>query len=939
MRGKLEDCFARLDACGAEPELVALCKQCLAFEPVDRPTDAGAVAAAVAGLRAAADERARQAELDRVHAEGETRETLARAAELGRRRRILLAASTIIALVFLVGFALVAWQWQRAERQKDIAQAAEREEAAQRALEAEARQAEALARQQAQQATTEARRRLTRLHLATGLQAEERKEPFTALQWYARAWQQDADPSNEAAHRTRLGAVLAAVPRLAGVCFHDTGVDDVDINPTGTRLVTRTAPRRGERGDAAYVWDFAAGKLAAPPLSHDGPVRFVGFSPDGSLILTASEDKTAALWNSATGKRLHVLPHAAPVVGATFAPDGKTVACAAGKQVVWWDNATGKPAGKPIECPDELWALELSADGRRLLTADQGGNARVWEVATGKPAGPPLPQKVPDADESRFYKMGPTLSPDGLCVLTATATAGQWARAFEANTGKMLWEVPSRGLSLRWTVDGRHAVVESIPAIAQVLVDRKSGNIVQRFVHPRQVPYAATSPDGQLLAAGISGGAIYLWDTTSGQLRGQPFKCADFLRRLRVSADGRWLVAASQDGTARVWDLSASLAVAPYRNDCGRAQVPVNGDGSSNSPDGRAHFRPGPDGGVLERQAVASKALGHPGPVKASRFSADGTRLATFAGNAVRVWDANSALPIGPPLVVGDDSVDVPRLELTSDGRRVAAVYPSIQVGGVEGSIRRPAAVIVWEATGRRLFTLPARIESGPQVFGEVRFDGKVSQANLSPDGRLVAAAVDSSGELSVFEVETGTRLHQTRAFRGSPYDLQFNPNGRTLFVTSSDNLARELDTATGKSAGHLLRHPSNPRSVGFSPDGRRVVTLTDDGRVRVWDLRTRDLLVNSAVGADRLYPCWFSQDGTTVQYFSGGNYWRLRLPTYAGPVEPVPLAVRLLTGRYLDEMDGLEDLGPDEFIADRIAYRRAYLAWQGLPADPAVQP
>ena len=74
VRGKLEDCFARLDASGAEPELVALCKQCLAFEPADRPADAGAVAAAVAGLRAAADERARRAELERVQAEGDARE-------------------------------------------------------------------------------------------------------------------------------------------------------------------------------------------------------------------------------------------------------------------------------------------------------------------------------------------------------------------------------------------------------------------------------------------------------------------------------------------------------------------------------------------------------------------------------------------------------------------------------------------------------------------------------------------------------------------------------------------------------------------------------------------------------------------------------------------------------------------------------------------------
>jgi tetratricopeptide (TPR) repeat protein len=77
VRGKLENCFARLNASGAEPELVALCKQCLAFEPADRPVDAGAVAAAVAGLRAAADERARRAELERVRVKGEQATALA----------------------------------------------------------------------------------------------------------------------------------------------------------------------------------------------------------------------------------------------------------------------------------------------------------------------------------------------------------------------------------------------------------------------------------------------------------------------------------------------------------------------------------------------------------------------------------------------------------------------------------------------------------------------------------------------------------------------------------------------------------------------------------------------------------------------------------------------------------------------------------------------
>jgi tetratricopeptide (TPR) repeat protein len=113
-QGDVSECFARLEACGADPELVALCKRCLARRPEDRPADAGAVAKAVAALRAAADERARLAELDRVKAEGEAREALARAAEQRQRRRLLLTASGIIALVLLAGLSVSLWQTRRA---------------------------------------------------------------------------------------------------------------------------------------------------------------------------------------------------------------------------------------------------------------------------------------------------------------------------------------------------------------------------------------------------------------------------------------------------------------------------------------------------------------------------------------------------------------------------------------------------------------------------------------------------------------------------------------------------------------------------------------------------------------------------------------------------------------------------------------------------------
>jgi tetratricopeptide (TPR) repeat protein len=155
-QGDVGACLARLDGCGADPDLVALCKCCLAPRSEDRPADASAVAQAVAALRAAADERARRAELDRLKAEGEAREALARAAEQRQRRRLLLTATGIVALVLLVGLSVSLWQMRRALEAEDQAntnakQARDEANAKTSALAAErqARADETKARQQA----------------------------------------------------------------------------------------------------------------------------------------------------------------------------------------------------------------------------------------------------------------------------------------------------------------------------------------------------------------------------------------------------------------------------------------------------------------------------------------------------------------------------------------------------------------------------------------------------------------------------------------------------------------------------------------------------------------------------------------------------------------------------------------------------------------------
>jgi tetratricopeptide (TPR) repeat protein len=106
-RAKLDDAFVRLDACGAEPELVALCKRCLAPERDDRPQHGGELAKVVAGLRAAAEERARQAELDRVRAEGDR-----------KRRRVLIALAASTGLLLFAGVGFAWWQDRQATERR-----------------------------------------------------------------------------------------------------------------------------------------------------------------------------------------------------------------------------------------------------------------------------------------------------------------------------------------------------------------------------------------------------------------------------------------------------------------------------------------------------------------------------------------------------------------------------------------------------------------------------------------------------------------------------------------------------------------------------------------------------------------------------------------------------------------------------------------------------
>ncbi len=124
VRGQLADCLARLDGCSAEPGLVELCKRCLAFDPTERPRNGEVVAKEVAALRAAAEQRARQAELERVRAEGERAKAEAETREQRKRRWVQAGLGMTFTALVVLGGTFAWWQDSQAagrRREREVA--------------------------------------------------------------------------------------------------------------------------------------------------------------------------------------------------------------------------------------------------------------------------------------------------------------------------------------------------------------------------------------------------------------------------------------------------------------------------------------------------------------------------------------------------------------------------------------------------------------------------------------------------------------------------------------------------------------------------------------------------------------------------------------------------------------------------------------------------
>lgn len=352
------------------------------------------------------------------------------------------------------------------------------------------------------------------------------------------------------------------------------------------------------------VWDVAARKQKLQLPSAGNLMNALAFSPDDKLLAVARVDKVVGLYSLTTGKSVFESDgHTDQIYSLAFSADGASLYSGAvtsgspsDNTLRKWDVASRKLVWTTTQPTGGIRQLALSADGKRLATAGGDKTIHLWEESTGKQAAT-MPAEAAHVMCLAFAKDG--------AILFSAGRPGVWQwKENRVEPAAIPATAPSKGADRSYFALALSPDEKTLATgYGQVnLQDLATGQVTTLAEGAGMVSRVKFSADGALVAAASHQGFVRVWNAKSHQqlfsLTAHDPATQPSIQRQAVwdfafSPDAQLLAAASGDGVVRIWSLSTGQLL---------ARLPAH-EGSANcvafSPNGKLLATAGQDANIL----------------------------------------------------------------------------------------------------------------------------------------------------------------------------------------------------------------------------------------------------------------------------------------------------------------------------------------------------
>ena len=536
------------------------------------------------------------------------------------------------------------------------------------------------------------------------------------------------------------------------------------------------------------------------------------------------------------------------------------------------DLRTGQRRGRDVQQGAAIVDGQFSPDGTLLAIGSANGHVRVWRTADGSLAREfRHDTAIADVDFSPDGVFVAAISVDGVLHVWNTrdsarafrhAHQGSGSRVAFSTAGTMLGSGASDGVRLWHMPRGE-------PVLTMPLHDERGGALDLAF----------SSDDRWLATGGAADFSARLWDVRTGQQLGPPMLHDGSVTSVQFADASRALVTTSLDGTTRAWSTQRGTPLGAPRISGSVANVAAVSRNlviASSTQSGLV------DLWSLFRDERSAPSLSHGGPIDL-RFDQTGRFLVTAGAEGLaRIWDLAPALS-APPRIVADEA---------DFHWRVTASPGAAVVGVSSGNAPERGAVRVFE------------IGTGAPVTPSMRFRSLNTALGFSSDGRRLVTA-SSGGEARVWDIATGEPLTPVVREETPLQFAAFSPGDETFVVAGYEAdlnggqrpgwHARVRAAHDGAVRSNPLPHDGGIHDASISPDGRRLLTVSDNAgvNVKVWEVATGRLLWSASHGDGAVVGRW-SPDAGRV-YTGGSDQWVRAWNASSGAPEPV--AVRMQGG------------------------------------------